>query len=75
MFRILIVIVLFQFQYALAEEDYGLIYSDSLMHADSAGSYSLSITSNLENARIYLDTEFIGITPLINYTVKKVRII
>ncbi|MEP7146942.1 MAG: PEGA domain-containing protein [bacterium] len=70
MFRILIVMVLFQFQYALAEEDYGLM-SDSLMHADSAGSYSLSITSNLVNARIYLDTEFIGITPLINYTVKK----
>lgn len=44
--------------------------SDSSAVLDSAKIYKISIISNLENAKIFLDTSYIGITPLTNFEAK-----
>lgn len=67
MFKIFAFIILFQFQLALADQRY--VNQDTLIAVDSARSYTLNINSNLDNAKIYLDTSLIGVTPLLNYKV------
>jgi len=38
---------------------------------DSLKTFKISISSNFPNARIFFDTSFVGVTPLINYEVKE----
>lgn len=45
--------------------------ADSLSISDSAKSYKLSVISSLQNAKIYLDTSFIGSTPLTGYLIRE----
>ncbi len=45
--------------------------SDTLTGSDTLKSYSLSISSNLDFAKIYSDTQFIGLTPLKDYILKE----
>ncbi len=56
-----------------------VLVSDTAVVIDSVRSYRLNIRSNLENARIFFDTVYIGLTPLKDYNVKegiyKIRIV
>lgn len=45
--------------------------SDSLTASDTVKSHRLSISSNLDFAKIYSDTQFIGMTPLKDYILKE----
>jgi len=45
--------------------------TDSSSVLDSAKNYKISIISNLENAKIFLDTSYIGSTPLSNFEAKR----
>jgi len=45
--------------------------SDSLTASDTVKSHRLSISSNLDFAKIYSDTQFIGMTPLEDYILKE----
>ncbi|MEO8209925.1 MAG: PEGA domain-containing protein [bacterium] len=45
--------------------------TDTSSVPDTAKSYRISIISNLEDAKIYLDTSYIGKTPLLDYAVKE----
>lgn len=45
--------------------------SDSLTASDTVKSHRLSISSNLDFAKIYSDTQFVGITPLKDYILKE----
>ena len=47
--------------------------SDSLTASDTVKSHRLSISSNLDFAKIYSDTQFIGMTPLKDYILKDKR--
>lgn len=47
-----------------------LITKDSTITEDSVKFFKLSVISNLNDARIYSDTAFIGMTPLRNYSIK-----
>ncbi len=71
MFKIFLSIFIFQLQYAIAGQNPEIISRDSLLKTDSAKSFNLTITSNVENAKIYFDTAFIGLTPLTDYAIKE----
>lgn len=45
------------------------VISDSIVSNDTSRVYKLSVTSNVENARIFFDTLYIGVTPLKDYNV------
>lgn len=60
MMKIFVLIFLMQVQIAGAQ-------TDSVNSADSIKYFKLNVFSNPENARIFLDTTYIGMTPLADY--------
>ncbi|MBK8551843.1 MAG: PEGA domain-containing protein [Ignavibacteria bacterium] len=74
----LIIIILFIWcEHALAQtaqepfKNDSLISKDSTITEDSVKFFKLSVISNLNDAKIYSDTAFIGMTPLRNYSIKE----
>ncbi|MEO8209629.1 MAG: PEGA domain-containing protein [bacterium] len=64
MVRRIIIISLFCIQFAHAQ-------TDTTIAVDSVKTYKLNVLSNLEDAKVYIDTVFAGMTPLQNYELKK----
>ncbi len=67
----IILILLLQFQFGFAQSDNYSEASDSLSHNDSAKTFTINILSNLDDSKIFFDTNFIGMTPLVNYNIKE----
>ncbi len=64
MFKKFILILLVPIRFASAQTD-SLIVSDSVKH------HKLNLLSNLANARVFFDTNYIGLTPLMDLDVKE----
>lgn len=61
--------LLFTILFAFCGANFSFCQNDSGSVSDSVVYYQLSVLSEPENARVYLDTAFIGITPVKNHSV------
>lgn len=73
--KTIILIILF-LQFNNSNAQLNLLYleksnSDSSLIVDSLKIYKLSIYSNFDSSKIYIDSLFVGKTPLVNYRVKE----
>jgi len=64
MIKKIIIVFLLHIQFTYAQ-------TDSILAIDTVKMYKLSILSNLENAKVFIDTVQVGVTPLQNYEIKK----